>query len=121
MDHFRCVFIVGNKFLTMRKFLNQKTLWRQTTRILGQVERGDLALQIHIPELQQTTKHLEGIANRMIIGVLLSAMVLGLSLFIPILDLNWPWSIFTWIIIGLFFAAIILSMWLIWSILRSRR
>ncbi len=93
---------------------------RQTTRILGQVERGDLALQIHVPELRQTIIHLEGIANRMIIGVLLSALILGLALLIPILDLTWPWNLFTWIIIAAFLAACVLALWLIWSILRSR-
>lgn len=92
---------------------------RQTTRILGQVERGELGVQIGVPELEQTTRSLEGIANRIILGVLLAAVILGLALLIPNLDLSWPWNLLTWIIMLTFGVAVVLAMSLIWSIFRS--
>jgi len=92
---------------------------RQTTRILGQVERGDLGLQIYLPQLDNVVKQTQTIANRIIVGVLLAALVLGLSLLIPRLDLTWPWSFFTWIIVATFITTLFLALWLIWSILRT--
>jgi len=92
---------------------------RQTTRILGQVERGDLGLQIYIPQLDSIIKQAQTIANRIIVGVLLAALVLGLSMLIPNLDLTWPWSVFTWIIVATFVTTLFLALWLIWSILRT--
>jgi ubiquinone biosynthesis protein len=94
---------------------------RQTTRILGQVERGDLGLRIQVQELEQTTKRLETIANRVILAVLLAALILGLAMLIPRLTLEWPWSLLTWIIISAFLVATFLALWLIWSMLRSAR
>ncbi len=92
---------------------------RQATRILGQVERGDLGFQIHVPEIEPAMKRLDDIANRIILGVLLAALVLGLALLIPTLDLTWPWSLITWIIVVTFVAMCILAISLVWSIFRS--
>jgi ubiquinone biosynthesis protein len=92
---------------------------RQTTRILGQIERGDLGLQVYVPQLDNIIKQVQGIANRVIVGVLLAALVLGLSLLIPYIDLTWPWNFFTWIILVAFFTTLFLALWLIWSILRT--
>jgi ubiquinone biosynthesis protein len=92
---------------------------RLTARILGQVERGDLGLQVYIPQLDNIIRQVQTIANRIIMGVLLAALVLGLSLLIPNLDLTWPWNIFTWIIIAAFVTTLFLALWLIWSILRT--
>ena len=92
---------------------------RQTTRILGQVERGDLGLQIYLPQLEDVIKQVQAIANRVIVGVLLSALILGVSFLIPKLDITWPWGIFTWITVTTFITALFLALWLIWSILRT--
>jgi ubiquinone biosynthesis protein len=94
---------------------------RQTTRILGQVERGDLGFQVYVPQLDKIIKDVQSIANRVIVGVLLAAMILGLSLLIPMLDITWPWNLFTWIILGAFMTSMLLALWLVWSILRSGR
>ncbi len=92
---------------------------RQTTRILGQVERGDLGFQIRIADLEQSTKRLDDIANRVILSILLAALILGLAMLIPVINLTWPWGLLTWIIILVFIIICILAIWLIWSILRS--
>ena len=59
------------------------------------------------------------ISYLLVISVLLAALVLGLSLLIPKLDLTWPWSVFTWIIVAIFVTTLFLALWLIWSILRT--
>jgi len=92
---------------------------RQTTRILGQVERGDLGFQIRITNLEKITKQLDDIANRFILSILLAALILGLALLIPVINLTWPWGLLTWVIILTFVIICILAIWLIWSILRS--
>jgi ubiquinone biosynthesis protein len=94
---------------------------RQTTRILGQVERGDLGFQIHVPELDRTTNRLNDIANRIILAVLLAALILGLAIIIPNLDLIWPWNAVTWIAILTFVVMCFLAVSLVWSIFRSVR
>lgn len=107
----------------MRSILNLGDLLidlpRQTARILGQVERGDLGFQIHIPELERTTRRLDDIANRVILSVLLAALILGLALIIPNLDLTWPWNFLTWIAVLTFVIMCILAISLVWSIFRS--
>ena len=90
------------------------------SRILNQLERGDLTLEINQSMSQKTIHRLDHIANRVILGMLLSALVVGLAMLIPALNLAvWPWSVFTWIIIISFAVMSILALWLIISILRS--
>ena len=108
-----------SSFITLADLLSD--LPRQTSRILGQVERGDLRLRLQLPQLEQTTHHLEGIANRLILALLLAALILGLAWLIPTLNLTWPWGLLTWIIIAGFTAACVIAIALIWSILRSSR
>ena len=95
------------------------TFPRHTTRILKQIERGQLALQLHLPELDPAIHRLDNITNRLILAVLLAALIVALALLIPTLNLTWPWGLLTWIIIISFVITSILALWLIVSILRS--
>ena len=93
---------------------------RQTTRILSQVERGELEFQVHAPMTQQTAKYWNRIANRVVLSILLAALVVALALLIPRLDLStWPWNLLTWLIVLSFLGASVLAAWVILSILRS--
>ncbi|MEW5957960.1 MAG: AarF/ABC1/UbiB kinase family protein [Chloroflexota bacterium] len=92
---------------------------RQTTRLLNQMERRELGMQVMLPELAQTTNRLDRIANRAILSLLLAAFIMALALLIPTLNLAWPWSLLTWIILMGFGAMSVLGLWLIISILRS--
>ncbi len=94
---------------------------RQTTRILNQVEQGDLRFRVDIPAVEQSTKQFNQIANRVILGILLAALIIALASLIPIMDLIWPWNLLTWIVVVSFVAMSLLAIWLIWSILRSNR
>ncbi len=97
------------------------TFPRQTTRILNQLERGDLGLQFHLAEMTQTTNRLDSIANRLILSLLVAAFIVALALLIPTLDLTWPWPLLAWIVIAGFVVMSILGLWLMWSIFRSGR
>jgi ubiquinone biosynthesis protein len=93
---------------------------RQTARLLDQVERGEIGAQIHLPDLLTATHRLDGIANRLAVTILTSAFIIALAGLIDILDFTWPWGWVTWLILGAFMMAILLGIWLIWSIWRSR-
>jgi ubiquinone biosynthesis protein len=94
---------------------------QQTIRLLGQLERGELKVQLHLTDMPRATGRLDRIANRVILSVLLAAFIVALALLIPTLDLTWPWGLLTWIIVLSFVVMSILAIWLIWSIFRSGR
>ncbi len=107
--------------------LNTATNWsdllinlpRQSNRILGQLEQGDLELKIHLPELNPAVNRLDRIATRIILAVLLAALIVALAMLIPTLNLAWPWGLITWVVVISFIVMSFLGMWLIFSILRS--
>jgi len=94
---------------------------RQSRRILGQLERGDLEMRVEVPTLYETTRQMNRMANRIILAILASALTIALALLIPSLNLTWPWNLSTWIIVVGFVSMVFLVLWLIWSILRSNR
>ncbi|GAB4422714.1 MAG: AarF/ABC1/UbiB kinase family protein [Anaerolineae bacterium] len=96
------------------------SLPRQTTRILSQVERGDLELQIGIPLADQYLNRIDRIVTRIVLTVLMAAIILALALLIPRLNLGqWPWDFITWIVVTTFAVMVFMGIWLILSILRS--
>jgi ubiquinone biosynthesis protein len=92
---------------------------RQTSRILSQVEQGELRFQVHSPITRQTAKHWNQIANRLILGFVLAALVIAMALLIPTLDLTWPWSIQAWFSVLGFIGMCFVGAWLGLWILRS--
>jgi ubiquinone biosynthesis protein len=94
---------------------------RQSTHILKQLERGDFEIRIRIPELAETNRNLNLMVNRLIYGVLVAAMTVALALLIPQLDLTWPWSLITWVILLGFVGMGFLALRLLWSVWRSNR
>ncbi len=94
---------------------------RQSARILGLVERGDLQLQASLPQLGDVLQRMEAIANRVVYGVLLAAFIVALALLLPRLDLRWPWPPLTWAIVAGLAITGILGLELLWSIFRSSR
>jgi ubiquinone biosynthesis protein len=95
---------------------------RQVNRVLSQAEQGEFGVRVQQPELRQSTNRLDLIANRLILGMLLSALIVALAMLMPSLNLTtWPWSLFTWIIVVSFAVMSVLALWLIVSILRAGR
>jgi len=52
----------------------------QLARILKSVERGDLRIRTNVTGVERHLEHLERLVNRGIIGILLTAVILGLAL-----------------------------------------
>jgi ubiquinone biosynthesis protein len=93
----------------------------QTMRILDRVESGKLEFQLNIPEIRHSTKQFNQMANRIILSIMVSTLTVSLALLIPSLSLTWPWNLPTWLVVIGFVLMAMLSLWLIWSILRSNR
>ncbi|HET6444408.1 MAG TPA: AarF/ABC1/UbiB kinase family protein [candidate division Zixibacteria bacterium] len=94
---------------------------RQSRRILGQLERGNLQMRVDVPAINESTRQMNRMANRVILAILVGSLTIGLSLLIPSLDLTWPWGLATWALVLGFLLIVTLAFWLIWSILRSNR
>lgn len=94
---------------------------RKTSRILDQLERGQLTVQAELPQLEPTINMIDKLINRIIFSVLVAALVVALALLLPRLDYAWPWGLLTWIIVGAFFALLFLAFRLSWSVFRSGR
>jgi predicted unusual protein kinase regulating ubiquinone biosynthesis (AarF/ABC1/UbiB family) len=94
---------------------------RRTTRILDQIERGALKMEVEVPTITSASKQMNQAANRIILAILIGTLTVALALLIPSLDVTWPWNISTWLIVVGFVMMVGLSLWLIWSILRSNR
>jgi len=91
----------------------------RTSRILSQLERGDLGFEVEVPQVDDVVDRVDRIANRIIYGVLLSAFIVALAFLIPNMDPTWPWGIINWIIIVGFLVISALGLQLLWSIFRS--
>ena len=94
---------------------------RQSARIMEKVDRGELEFKVQVPTMEYTTKQMNQMANRLILAILVGTLTVALALLIPSLDLTWPWKLPTWLIVIGFVLMVMLSLWLIWSMLRSNR
>ncbi|MBV7331616.1 hypothetical protein KFU94_25950 [Chloroflexi bacterium TSY] len=92
---------------------------QQTVRLLGQLENGELSVQIRMPELPTALHELDRIANQLSVTVLIAAFIIAVARLIPLLDLNWPWSIATWLVMVAFAFVSLAGLWLLWRIIRS--
>ncbi len=94
---------------------------RQSARLVGLAERGDLGFRVSLPQLAEILGRMEVIANRVVYGVLLAAFIVALALLLPRLDLRWPWPPLTWAIMAGLGITVVLGVELLWSIFRSSR
>jgi ubiquinone biosynthesis protein len=93
----------------------------QLRRMLGQLERGGFEVGMKPESLDPLISRLERLANRIVLGILAAAFIVGLSSLLSVYRpagwQNWAGAMFA---IGFIFA-IVLGVYLAWSILRSRR
>lgn len=94
---------------------------QQMRRILGGLERGDLAVRVRPEDVEPLMRRFEQLANRIVLGILAAAFIAGLGVLLAIYH---PGGATQWL--GLFFAiafiiAGVLAVYLVWSILRSGR
>lgn len=94
---------------------------RQTNRLFSQVENGQLKLNVVDPATESLAKQVNRAANRVIQAILIGSLTIGLALLLPSIDLTWPWSAVTWLLVLALVAVLVLGFWLLWSIWRSGR
>jgi ubiquinone biosynthesis protein len=92
---------------------------RKTSRILDQLERGQLTVQAELPQLGPTINTIDRLINRIIFSVLVAALLVALALLIPRLDYTWPWGLVTWVILVGSVVLLFLAIRLAWSVFRS--
>jgi ubiquinone biosynthesis protein len=99
-------------------WMNLLTIFpRQATKIMGQLERGELRMQVEMPEFKTGTSQLNRAANRIALAILIGALAIALAPLLPTLNLAvWPWSIGTWLCVLGFFTVVFLMLWLMFSI-----
>jgi len=94
---------------------------RVGTRILTQVERGELEMTLRHQGLEQALARLDRLANRISLSLLLAALIVGLALVVPAFHLAERGGLLV-ALFGLGFAGVaFLGLWVIVSILRSGR
>ena len=89
-------------------------------RLMGELERGTLKFDIQPTGLDPVFKRAERIANRIVLGVIVAALIVGLSMLVSAYRPGVPgiWEVL--LTIGLTLAGV-LAIYLIWSIFRSGR
>jgi ubiquinone biosynthesis protein len=90
---------------------------RAASRVLQQAERGDL-FSLRVKDLDHTLVVLDRLATRLSLSVLVAGLTVGLAFLIPATTGNVLARIVT---IAGFIASIVLTLWVMFSILRARR
>ena len=87
-------------------------------RLMGELERGTLKFDIQPTGLDPVFKRAERIANRIVLGIIVAALIVGLSMLISAYRPGVPgvWEVI--LTIGLTLAGV-LALYLVWSIFRS--
>lgn len=87
-------------------------------RLLSELERGTLKVDIQPTGLEPVFKRAERIANRIVLGVIVAALIVGLSMLVSAYRPGVPgvWEVL--LTVGLILAGV-LAFYLVWSIFRS--
>jgi len=97
------------------------TLPQQLQRILDSIERGQVEVGLRPATFDPVVLHTERIVNRLVLGILVAALIIGLSIVLVIYHpvLNQPWS---GLLFGFAFVFVCLfGAYLMWTILRPRK
>ncbi len=93
---------------------------RQATRLLDQVERGELGLTLSLKETDRVVGKLDRIANRLVVSILLAALIVGMALLIPLVAGGGQGFVF-WLVVAGFATASFMGLGLLYSIWRAER
>ncbi len=93
---------------------------RVGTQVLQRIERGEAEVTIVHQGLDQALSRLDRLTNRLSLSLLLSALIVGLALLIPALNLGEKWGLAAILVVGGFVGVSLLGLWLVFSIWRSR-
>ena len=92
---------------------------RHLRPLLMQLEQGQWEVRSRQESDPEYIAHLERMVSRLTITFLLAALIIGFGLVIPSLDLTWPWPLTTWLVMPGFLGLFLLSLWWLWTTLRS--
>jgi ubiquinone biosynthesis protein len=92
---------------------------QQLRRILGELERGNLTMNMRPRDIESVIRRFERIGNRIIIGAVLAAFIIGLAMLMASYHPS-GWNQWIFFVIG-FVSAGVLGVYLAWSILHSMR
>ena len=95
------------------------TLPRRFERLTAQAERGQLSVNMRIPEAEHYISDLNRMANRLIVGMLTAAFIVGLAILLGSTQPRPMAQLFGWLIGLGFIASSVLGMWLLLAIWRS--
>ena len=95
---------------------------RHVRRLTSDLERGSLSVGLQPAAFEPIVRHVEQIANRLTMGMLAAAFVVGLAVLMAVYHPGQP--VMTWLT-GFFFVGLVVTvlmlMALMWMMLRSRR
>lgn len=94
------------------------TLPRRADRLLGQIERGNVSLNMRVQETEHVLDSLNRMVNRLILGILTAGFTVGIALLLQIYHASGVERIVGWLLRAGFAAVGGLGMWLIYAILR---
>jgi ubiquinone biosynthesis protein len=94
---------------------------RVSSQVLTRVERGEMEITLNHKGLDKALARIDRLANRLSLSMLLAALIVGLAMLIPVLNLGNRWNLPAIVVITGFASASLLAMWLVVSIWRSTR
>jgi ubiquinone biosynthesis protein len=97
-----------------------KDLPRRLERLLAMLEKGELGLEFKHKGLVPLTQAIESSANRVAVGLIVAALIVGSSMIITTGAEPKIFGLPAMGMIGYLISAVI-GLWLVWNILRSRR
>lgn len=98
------------------------TFPRRLTRVVTQLERGELGAQVELRGMERYVATMQGMVNRLAMSILVGALIVGLSQFMHmVIPEGFP-ELYAGRFLGLlFFVATVLGFWLLFDLIRSRR
>jgi ubiquinone biosynthesis protein len=97
----------------------QRELPQQIQQIVGKLERGDLGLQLNHNKLEKLSNSLENAANRLTMAIIAGAIIMGSSMIITTGVGPYLFGFPALGVIG-YLLSVILGLWLILTIIRSK-
>ncbi len=94
---------------------------RHLRRFLTLAERGELGAQVELRNMDRILSTLQAMANRLAMSILMSALIVGLSLFLHMFAPEGTVGYAGWFFTASFIAAVIFGLWLLLGFMRSGR
>lgn len=97
------------------------SLPHRLSRLIGQVERGELELNVNHEGLREFARQIQRMVNRLALTILLAATILALGLMMLIYHPP-GWDLYGGWVFGFgFLFSLALGVWMVWTIWRSGR